>query len=94
MYVHSRCSTFVLTKGPEDCNIKALFIYIQEKRRAEVEKRLEEKQEDEKIKLRHARAALWEERREKQRLLRQLEIKMKMVKAVSRIFSDSHSSFS
>jgi len=52
-----------------------------EKRRAEVEKRLEEKQEDEKIKLRHARAALWEERREKQRLLRQLEIKMKMVKA-------------
>lgn len=48
-----------------------------------MEKRLEEKQQDEKIQLRQARAALWEERREKQKELRLLEAKMRLVKAVS-----------
>jgi len=47
-----------------------------------VEKKLEEKQRDEQFQLRREKAALWNERREKQRELRQLETKMKLVRAV------------
>lgn len=55
---------------------------LQDKRRAQVEKKLEQKERDEKDQLRQDRAALWGERRAKQKELRQLEHKMRIVKMV------------
>ena len=57
-----------------------------------MERKLEEKQRDEEFQLRRDKAALWNERREKQRELRQLEAKMKLVRSVSKLKTCVHMS--